>query len=440
MLPVRSVLALAGALVVALPLTAGAEPPDTGSALPPLAADAAVPDASAVSRVLAAPLSLPALGGGLVGEVVDAGTGRQLWQRGSLVPVMPASVVKLAVAVAALSVLGPTDRPRTQVLTTGTLHDGTLTGDLVLRGGGDPLLSSGTAAGWPARARLDDLASAVARAGIRVVAGRIVADGTLFAGPTLAPGWRATYVSDGSVAPVTALSVDGGRLRPGHDDSRTGDPALAAGFALRAVLADHRVRVVGPVVEGPGPAAARAVANVFGTPVAAAVDEMLETSDNDMAEALGRRVSLRLGGTASFAGAAQAVASTLARLGIPTAGLSLTDASGLSRFDLVTPATLVALLRYAADGPAVVRTVVASLPVEAFDGTLSTRDRSGAQSAGAGVVRAKTGNLEGVTSLAGEVVDADGRLLLFAFVTDATLTRGGAESALDQAAAALVAL
>ncbi len=71
----------------------------------------------------------------------------------------------------------------------------------------------------------------------------------------------------------------------------------------------------------------------------------------------------------------------------------------------------------------------------AFTGTLSNRYRG--QSAGAGAVRAKTGTLTGVNTLAGTVVDADGRLLVFSFMTTGTTDPQGAQKALDKLASAV---
>jgi serine-type D-Ala-D-Ala carboxypeptidase/endopeptidase (penicillin-binding protein 4) len=131
------------------------------------------------------------------------------------------------------------------------------------------------------------------------------------------------------------------------------------------------------------------------------------------------------------------------------------DGSGLSIVDRLTPAALTAVLRLivagaappggtgapAGSGPglAALRDLVPGLPVAGYDGTLGDRYRSGPQRAAAGTIRAKTGSLTGVASLAGVVGDHDGRLLLFAFMAD-RLPPGGlgpAELALDAAAAVL---
>jgi D-alanyl-D-alanine carboxypeptidase/D-alanyl-D-alanine-endopeptidase (penicillin-binding protein 4) len=117
----------------------------------------------------------------------------------------------------------------------------------------------------------------------------------------------------------------------------------------------------------------------------------------------------------------------------------LYDASGLSRLDRVTAAALVGVLRIATSGDARLAPLTAGLPVAGFTGTLADRYEHAGSRAGAGVVRAKTGTLAGVNALAGEVVDADGRLLLFAFVADHVPDPSIGEAALDRLAAALAA-
>jgi D-alanyl-D-alanine carboxypeptidase/D-alanyl-D-alanine-endopeptidase (penicillin-binding protein 4) len=166
------------------------------------------------------------------------------------------------------------------------------------------------------------------------------------------------------------------------------------------------------------------------------VERMLSRSDNDLAEALARAVALAQGEPASFAGAAAAVGAVLAGLGIT--GVDLDDGSGLSRSNRLQPASLTRLLARAGSEDRFAP-LLAGLPVAGFDGTLARRYRTGPGVPAAGVVRAKTGTLDGVSALAGLVQTADGRLLAFDLTADGVplgATRG-AEAALDRLAAAL---
>ena len=167
----------------------------------------------------------------------------------------------------------------------------------------------------------------------------------------------------------------------------------------------------------------------------------LQTSDNDLAETLLRLVAVKAGQPADFAGGAAAVIGALASLGVPTGGMVLLDGSGLARGSAVPPATLADLLVRAAGGSAPgLSALVDGLPVAGFSGTLALRFTTGPPRAVAGVVRAKTGTLTGVSALAGTTT-VDGRPTVFVVMADqvpdgATLQ---ARDELDRFAAVLTA-
>jgi D-alanyl-D-alanine carboxypeptidase/D-alanyl-D-alanine-endopeptidase (penicillin-binding protein 4) len=134
----------------------------------------------------------------------------------------------------------------------------------------------------------------------------------------------------------------------------------------------------------------------------------------------------------------------LGELGLPVDKLVLADGSGLSRTDRVTPALLADALTLAVkpDYPEL-RVLFPGLPVGGYSGTLRDRYRKAATGASAaGQVRAKTGTLSGLSAIAGIVVDADGRTLVFAVIADEVTSGGGnpspAQEALDRVAAGLV--
>ncbi len=147
---------------------------------------------------------------------------------------------------------------------------------------------------------------------------------------------------------------------------------------------------------------------------------MLRESNNVIAEDLARQVALHTGKPASFSGAAAAVTAVLGGLGAGR-GIHLVDGSGLSPQDQVTPAALAAVVRLAAvGGPGALRAAVTGMPVAGFSGTLAPGQSvfGGFGPAALGMVRAKTGNLTKVASLAGIIDDASGQLLAFAFMAD----------------------
>ncbi|CAO5190668.1 serine-type D-Ala-D-Ala carboxypeptidase/endopeptidase (penicillin-binding protein 4) [Frankia sp. AiPs1] len=441
--------AIAGALLAgslgAGPTTGSTAPPGAAPARPGVAAlaglDPAAPTASppTVAARLGPALNDPILGGPAA-YVVDALSGQVLVDIRGHVPTMPASTLKTAVATAALATF-PDTRLRTSVLHSPPPGGGPTTpgGTLWLVGGGDPTLTAAPTVNtdvYPAPARLADLVAKVKAAGITAVA-RVVGDASLFTGPDRAPGWRDNYVTDGDVSPVTALTLDAGRAAPGATGPRNPTPALAATSAFASALAGAGIQV-GSVGLGTAAPSARRIAAVDSPPVRVLVEKMLSESDNDLAESLGRLLARHRGLPASFTGATRAVSDTLAEIGTPTAGIVLSDVSGLSTNDRIPPAALVSLLRTAAvtsDRPEL-RSLLTGLPVAGFSGTLADRYDTPDTAAGAGEVRAKTGTLRNVTSIAGQVVDTDGRMLLFAFLSpaeEATSTK----AALDRLTSAL---
>ncbi|WP_229869679.1 D-alanyl-D-alanine carboxypeptidase/D-alanyl-D-alanine endopeptidase [Streptomyces flaveolus] len=385
----------------------------------------AAPRGEALADALGPLLDDPALGTRRAAAVVDLTTGKRLYGVGAGTALTPASTTKIATAVAALSALGPDHR-----LTTRTALESD-TGELVLVGGGDPTLTARARAGGQASLRTlaEQTAAALKKRGVREVT--LSYDTTLYAGTEMHP----IGVNE-NLAPVTALMADEART----DDSTSGpapraaDPAADAARAFAGFLGGHGIKTSAP---GPSKATARAttLATVSSPPLSALVERMLTNSDNDLAEALARHTAVATGQRADFGGVSAAVTARLKQLGLPVRGAVFHDGSGLDRTDRLTADLLTALLAEAAD-PArpELRPVLTGLPVAGFTGTLSGRYTDGA----AGLVRAKTGTLTGVNTLAGTVATPDGRLLAFAFLAQDTTNPQAAQTALDRAATALV--
>jgi len=403
---------------------------------------AGAPSVAGLERALDPALADPVLAGDDVAMVVtDAASGNVLFSHDAADALAPASTAKLAVAVAALTMLGPDHRFYTAV------RQGQRSGEIVLVGGGDPTLTGPSAVGalspgYPTPASLPELAAKTAaqlhQQGRTTVS--LGYDASLFVGPQVAPGWKPVYQTEGDVAPVSALEVDEGSqdlTKPG----RVANPAAAAAGQFAALLATYGITVT--AVPRPDKPAATPVtlAAVASPPVYELVERMLGRSDNDLAEALARQVAIASGQPASFAGGVRAVKAALIAWGIEPTGFSMVDASGLSPLDRATPVLLAQLLRIALV-PAPDRTnlsaIVTGLPVAGFYGTLSGRF-AGPAGAGAGVIRAKTGTLNGVVALAGYLDDASGATLVFAVITNGVKQNATAvtEVALDRALAGL---
>jgi|SRR5579872_1274514 len=414
------------------------------------AQDGPLPTASGLRAALAGPLSAPALGPRVSALVADPVTGRVLLSEHGSRSMTPASTTKLVTGLAALAVLGQNARFTTKVVSGATPDS------IILVGGGDPTLAvnSFPAQDYPQPATLASLAKATARTLKANGRGSVALgyDTSLYTGPVLAPGWPGSYVSAGDVTPIVSLEVDQGRLttagRPEDSDdpynlaARATDPAGMAARAFAALLSADGIHVTAE--PQPQTAATKttkiALASVTSPPLSALVAQMLEESNNVIAENLARQVALATGQPASFSGAAGAVIAGLMRLGV-TAGLHLVDGSGLSPQDAIAPVTLVRVLEVAADHPAY-RALLAGLPVAGFSGTLSAGESvfSGIKGAALGSVRAKTGNLGTVTSLAGLAYDKSGRVLVFALMADQVPSAGvldKAAEAIDAAATAL---
>ncbi len=448
-LALSAVTVLAGAGGAAVSLQSAAEPavvaaPSTSPSpavraplLPAAPADARVPLGEQLQAAVGVALADPGLGGSVAVSVVDTATGRPLYERAASTALLPASTAKLATAIAALTALPADLRLTTRVRT------GATAGEVVLVGGGDPTLAGpGSEESYPVPARLTDLARRVRASLGPVPVTSVLVDESLYSGDRLGPGWKPDYVTQGAVAPVGPLMIDGGRARPDRS-ARSPDPALAAGRALAALLQPGAQVAVGRGTAGPDAADLGAVVS---PPLPLLVERMLLRSDNDVAEALARQVALAAGLPASFAGGARAVDATLAALlaevGVGRGAVALVDGSGLSRDNRLQPAALARLLARVAGGEDPrLAPLLSGLPVAGFDGTLTRRFRGADAAPAAGIVRAKTGTLDGVSALAGLLRTADGRLLAFD-VTAATVPEGGtlaAERALDRLATAFAA-
>jgi D-alanyl-D-alanine carboxypeptidase/D-alanyl-D-alanine-endopeptidase (penicillin-binding protein 4) len=409
------------------------EPP-TVSARPgivPVPDNAVAPTAGGLAAMLAPVLADPNLGV-LTGRVTDAMTARELWQQREDLPMLPASTNKTLTTAAALLALDRNARVTTRVVA------GDTPGVVVLVGGGDPTLSGAPAGQQPwyhGAARISDLADQVRRSGVAPTA--VEVDLSAFSGPTVAPGWDPGDIEGGDVAPIESLMLDAGRIQPATDEStRSHTPALDAGRVFAKALGVDPNRV--SVAAHPAPAGARQLATVQSAPLILRLQEMMDVSDNVMAECIGREVAAAMHRPRSFAGAVDAVTNRLSTAHIDVTGAALQDSSGLSVDDRLTAKSLDAVVQAAAgpDEPAL-RPLLDLLPVAGGSGTLSNRFLGPTFEAGpaAGWLRAKTGSLTAVNALTGVVTDVSGRVLTFALLSNNAGPTG--RIAIDDLAAAL---
>ena len=435
--------------------------------LPALAGAAAAPTAAGIERALAPVRALPALRDSAL-VVRDGQSGEVLFdQRGTELRI-PASTTKLLSAAAIGRVFAPDETLRTMV------REGDTPDQIVLVAGGDSLLAPGK--GDPeavaGRAGLGDLADQVATAlrgrGTRRVT--LFVDETYAGGPTTAPTWAPTFRSSGITGAVAMLGLSSQRARGGAPGPA--DPVVSVRSAFVTLLEsrgiDVRVAARGraPGVPGspmpmptptrsgapsatPGDSAAQdlgtaaptegpgaILGSVRSAPVREQLALALTDSDNALTEILARQAAYRAGAGTAFAAVGSWVVSQVAALGLDTGGVTLSDASGLSRENRVRASLLsdVLVLGYDGNHP-VLRRALDGLPIGGLTGTLADRF-AGSNHAAAGRARAKTGTLTGANALAGSVVDDSGRLLVFVGMVAGVGTTD-ARAALDQLVAAI---
>jgi serine-type D-Ala-D-Ala carboxypeptidase/endopeptidase (penicillin-binding protein 4) len=334
-----------------------------------------------LARALASPDVDPTRTGALA---VDLRTGRVVFQRNPSLALAPASAEKLTVTFAALRVLGPAFRFRTDVLGSGELRGKVWDGDLYLAGRGDPTLAASD---------LGALARDIRAWGIQRIQGSIVGDERHFDARRGARGWKPSFVGIES-PPLSALTVDDAYVR-GADGS-----AVAAAAALTAALESRGVAVVGSPRTGRTPADVLPLALDLSDPLSEIVLQMNRKSDNFVAEMLLKELGAAIVGHGTTAAGAAVATDVLEQAGVPLAGVRIVDGSGLSALDRLTTRALVVLLRDAERDPAIRDVFLSSLPVAGLSGTL--RDRLGRRPT-RGQVIAKTGTTSLASALAGFV-------------------------------------
>lgn len=360
--------------------------------------------------------------------VADAASGKVLLSRNADQARIPASVTKLFTVAAALHRLGPDWAPQTRVAATGSASGRTWNGNLYLIGGGDPTLT---------RAGLTELAQRTAtQLGVTKVTGRLIVDAGAF------DGWRgadrtrtATDPDMGGV--LGALTVDRG--------GRSANPAVSAATTFRTLLRRAGVTVPGAPAPGTTPAGAAPAATLVGPDVRTLAGRILLPSDNFAAETLvkdlvsadgAEGVCRQRSGLAVLRDWKQPLvpedeACTAQRTAVAattTAGTRMLrttlkpllgatpqihDGSGLTRRNRVSPAMVTRLLVRLHNDPALAPVVRDALPRAGATGTLARRMRG---TAAQGRCRAKTGTINGVSSLAGYCTTASGREVAFAIL------------------------
>jgi D-alanyl-D-alanine carboxypeptidase/D-alanyl-D-alanine-endopeptidase (penicillin-binding protein 4) len=424
--------------------------------------------------------------------VVSLTRGDTLFSQNAGEMMQPASTMKLFSTAAALDRFGPEHTFSTDVLRDAAPlgADGTLTGNIYLRGDGDPSMSSRF---WKdANYPMNALAHAVAAKGIKHVKGDLVYDASAFDDQKIPEGWKSSYLGAAYAARVSALSLNenvvwvvvdpsdgkanvtlepattaipltnhvrvvrgsGGRIvarqrDDGIDVSGTvgansgplryslvvPDPALFTAGALRAALQGAGVTVDGAIKPGKTPANADKVASFASPPLSQIVSEMNRESINIVAELLFRDAA-RAGAPDGVGTAASGLANMREflskKVGASPNAIEVHDGSGLSTLDFLTPRLMVELLSYAHRGPWS-SAFHGSLPVAGESELLRRRMRA---TPAQGNLHAKTGTTNTVVGLGGYVTAKDGEIVAFSFLYNGG-DRWNAKSAMDAMGATL---
>jgi D-alanyl-D-alanine carboxypeptidase/D-alanyl-D-alanine-endopeptidase (penicillin-binding protein 4) len=473
-----------GALVLALALTVGCagKAAPQAPAQPRRHADALRDLRSQLSTVFNAPVTAHATWGV---EVRSLDRGDVLFSLNAGRLMMPASNMKILTLAAAAELLGWDHRFTTTLETSAAVEAGVLRGDLVVRGTGDPTIST---RGKRAETVFDEWASALRAAGITAIEGRIVGDDQAFDDEGLGPGWSWDYLEAGYAAPVGALQYNENtadlttapgaaigdpivvRLAPGTGltvTNRAVTIAAAEGsgrggldirrridrpeleisgmLPLGAAASTRVVAVLNPTqffVEGlkdalaargiavsgaavdmddlvaslPGPGVERrALATTTSPPLREIATVLMKVSQNQYAETLLKAIAAAGGGIGTTTGGRRRVQELFTSWGIPADGYVVSDGSGLSRYNYVSPAAVNALLARLHGDARHRDPFVATLPVAGKDGTIASRMR---RSRAEGNAVAKTGSIANTRALSGYVRTRSGETLAFSIIAN----------------------
>jgi D-alanyl-D-alanine carboxypeptidase/D-alanyl-D-alanine-endopeptidase (penicillin-binding protein 4) len=351
--------------------------------------------------------------------------GREVFASNPTTPLSPASVEKLLTADAALSILGPDTTLRTSVLINGDVDDGVVDGNLNVIGGGDPLLMTDAYASSlrhapTERTSLESLADRIVAAGVREIRGSVVGDDSRYDSVRYLSVWPTRFIDEADIGPMTALLVDDGfeQFPPSPDlrqpkETAAADPPALAATRLTEALVARGVVVGGPASSGRTPEGAKEIASIDSAPIKAIVGEMLRESDNQAAELLTKEIGLQKSGAGTTEAGIAAIAEALRADGLPADGTMQVDGSGLATQDQVTCAVVQAIL----DKEPPTSPIASGLPVAGETGTLEMRFVGNPAE---GRLRAKTGTLNQVTSLAGYIDTVPGATLSFTYLLNVT--------------------
>lgn len=351
-------------------------------------------------------------------------TGEGLYLRNVYQPLTPASIMKILTAEAALLYLGPNYRFSTQILTdaTGTTN-GVLRGNLYIVLSGDPTLVYND---------LVEMMVTLQEKGIRTVTGNVYIDNTAYDQRFYGPGWNgkdknycygapiSASIINHNCQPVSVMPVVSKRktkavaspvyFYPGIENGVVTNIPEYNRALFKSLLSRMDIDVYGNVIFGSAPRTLALVAEHTSEPLPDLIHTMLKKSDNVIAGALFKKIGqLYSNSPGSWENGSLAVSRILSQhAGMQTSGLRLLDGSGLSEYNLATPSQFMQVLQFAYRHENTGEYFISALPVSGIDGTLKRRMTNITRK-----IRAKTGTISGVVSLAGYATTKNKEQLAF---------------------------
>jgi D-alanyl-D-alanine carboxypeptidase/D-alanyl-D-alanine-endopeptidase (penicillin-binding protein 4) len=433
--------------------------------------------ADVLKRDLDRILSEPALEHSYWGvQVASLKTGETLYALNARKLMMPASNMKVVTLAAAAERLGWDFRYETRLFAAGPIDGGTLQGDLVVVGSGDPSVTA-----LEAETLFADWAVRLQAAGVHAIAGRVIGDDDAFEDRGLGFGWSWDDVPDDYAAGVSALQFNENAVRvtiapgPGPGDTAgisvspsagglaivnsvttsapgaspsiatarlpgsmrlelrgsipagappaaltvsVENPTLFFASALRDALIANGIDVRGPAVDiddisDAAPRQPAPIVSYRSPPLSTLAVRLMKVSQNQYAETFLKTLCPDTPRTADCG--RKEAANVLQSWGIGSDALIQRDGSGLSRYDYVTAAALTAILTHVDRDERLRGPFESALPIAGRDGTLANRMKG---TAAEGNARAKTGSMSNVRGLSGFVTTAGGEPLVFSILAN----------------------
>lgn len=319
----------------------------------------------------------------------------------------PASTMKVITAITALDKLGGAYQFKTRLKYTGEIIDSTrtLVGDLYIVGGMDPRIG---------RDDLAAFAESIKKLGIDSIRGSIYLDKSMKHPDLYGEGW--CWDDDN---PVLSACVYGRKDNMGEN------------FIKK--LSDCGIFYDGTTTEGRAPSTAKEICSRSHS-IDQILQKMMKDSNNLYAESMYYQIGLTQGKPATAKGAQNVEKNLIRKMGLNPSRYRLADGSGLSLYNYVTAELEVRFLRYAYQNSNIFNNLYTSLPIAGVDGTLEKRMR---KTKAAGNVRAKTGTVTGISSLAGYVLAGNGHRLAFCIINQGVMNSANAKAFQDKVCVAL---